>query len=127
MGYDACPFREDVSPRLSSKFDPVVGPNLCKMNKTRLRVESAELTVSYNAFHCIQGGSNMTGTNCDLFTHKSSPSYLNHLVFGTLSAKSLGSRRVRKITKNACYLRHVCPSIRKISAAAGWALIDFKI
>ena len=25
-------------------------------------------------------GSNMTGTNCDLFTHKSSRSYLNHLV-----------------------------------------------
>ena len=29
----------------------------------------------------IQGGSNMTGTNCDLFTHKSSRSYLNHLVY----------------------------------------------
>jgi hypothetical protein len=28
----------------------------------------------------IQGGSTMTGTNCDLFTHKSSRSYLNHLV-----------------------------------------------
>jgi hypothetical protein len=28
----------------------------------------------------IQGGSNMTGTNCDMFTHKSSWSYLNHLV-----------------------------------------------
>ena len=28
----------------------------------------------------IQGGSNMTGKNCDLFTHKSSRSYLNHLV-----------------------------------------------
>jgi hypothetical protein len=28
----------------------------------------------------IQGGSNVTGTNCDLFTHKSSRSYLNHLV-----------------------------------------------
>jgi hypothetical protein len=28
----------------------------------------------------IQGGSNITGTNCDLFTHKSSRSYLNHLV-----------------------------------------------
>jgi hypothetical protein len=28
----------------------------------------------------IQGGSKMTGTNCDLFTHKSSRSYLNHLV-----------------------------------------------
>jgi hypothetical protein len=32
----------------------------------------------------IQGGSNMTGTNCDLFTHKSSRSYLNHLVYGTI-------------------------------------------
>jgi phosphatidylserine decarboxylase len=28
----------------------------------------------------VQGDSNMTGTNCDLFTHKSSWSYLNHLV-----------------------------------------------
>jgi hypothetical protein len=27
----------------------------------------------------LQGGSNMTGTNCDLFTHKSSRFYLNHL------------------------------------------------
>jgi hypothetical protein len=29
----------------------------------------------------VQGGSNMTGTNCDLFTHNQSRSYLNHLVF----------------------------------------------
>jgi hypothetical protein len=28
----------------------------------------------------IQGGSNMTGTSCDFLTHKSSRSYLNHLV-----------------------------------------------
>jgi hypothetical protein len=28
----------------------------------------------------MQGGSNITGTNCDVFTHKSSRSYLNHLV-----------------------------------------------
>jgi hypothetical protein len=28
----------------------------------------------------IQAGSNMTGTNCDLFTHNQSLSYLNHLV-----------------------------------------------
>jgi hypothetical protein len=28
----------------------------------------------------VQGGSNMTGTNCNLFTHKQSRSYLNHLV-----------------------------------------------
>ena len=33
----------------------------------------------YSQVH-IQGGSNMTGTNCDLFTHKLSRSYLNHLV-----------------------------------------------
>ena len=29
----------------------------------------------------VQGGSNMTGTNCDLFTNKSSRSYLNHLAY----------------------------------------------
>ena len=29
----------------------------------------------------IQGGSNMTGTNFDLFTHNQSRSYLNHPVF----------------------------------------------
>jgi hypothetical protein len=29
----------------------------------------------------VQGGSNMTGKNCDLFTHKSSRSYLNHFVY----------------------------------------------
>jgi hypothetical protein len=32
----------------------------------------------------IKGGSNMTGTNCDLFTHNQSRSYLNHLVFGQI-------------------------------------------
>ena len=31
----------------------------------------------------LQGGSNMTGTNCDLFTHKQSRSYLNHLYIHT--------------------------------------------
>ena len=28
----------------------------------------------------VRGGSNMTGTNCDFFTHNQSWSYLNHLV-----------------------------------------------
>jgi hypothetical protein len=44
---------------------------------------SASVTKQWPAFAVeakIQGGSNMTGTNCDLFTHKSSRSYLNHLV-----------------------------------------------
>jgi hypothetical protein len=34
----------------------------------------------YATVQNIQGGSNMTGTNCDLFTHNQSRSYLNHLV-----------------------------------------------
>ena len=38
-----------------------------------------------NTNSVIQGGSNMTGTNCDLFTHKSSRSYLNHLVYRKMS------------------------------------------
>jgi hypothetical protein len=37
----------------------------------------------------IQGGSNMTGTNCDLFTHNQSQSYLNHLVHRVIVLKSL--------------------------------------
>jgi hypothetical protein len=40
----------------------------------------------------IQGGSNMTGTNCDLFTHKSSRSYLNHLVVFHVTLPSDGYR-----------------------------------
>ena len=39
-----------------------------------------EITQFNIGVHKVQGGSNMTGTNCDLFTHKSSRSYLNHLV-----------------------------------------------
>jgi hypothetical protein len=35
----------------------------------------------WNSVRLVQGGSNMTGTNCDLFTHKQSQSCLNHLVF----------------------------------------------
>ena len=50
---------------------PVV-MKICKANNRQSQISS---------FCRIQGGSNMTGTNCDLFTHKSSPSYLNHLVY----------------------------------------------
>jgi hypothetical protein len=39
----------------------------------------------------IQGGSNMTGTNYDLFTHKSSWSYLNHLVYWYLTCLHIWS------------------------------------
>ena len=50
-------------------------------------VGGSNLMSAFLLIHCIllvskdiQGGSNMTGTNCDLFTHKQSRSYLNHLV-----------------------------------------------
>jgi hypothetical protein len=38
----------------------------------------------------IQGGSNMTGTNCGLFTHNQSRSYLNHLVHTNYTDTSCG-------------------------------------
>ena len=41
----------------------------------------------------IQGGSNMTGTNCDLFTHNQSRSYLNHLVASKEEEKGNLSRQ----------------------------------
>ena len=48
---------------------------LCKRLLKCYKVKQNNIVRSY-----IQGGSNMTGTNCDLFTHKSSLSYLNYLV-----------------------------------------------
>ena len=42
---------------------------------------SCSITFSRKSCRLLQCGSNMTGTNCDLFTHKSSGSYLNHLVY----------------------------------------------
>jgi hypothetical protein len=46
-------------------------------NITPFTLHATRLEVCVN----VQGGSNMTGKNCDLFTHKSSRSYLNHLVY----------------------------------------------
>ena len=48
----------------------------------------------------IPGGSNMTGTNCDLFTHKSSRSYLNHLVYVNFNVNVIISseKKIRSIT-----------------------------
>jgi hypothetical protein len=43
-------------------------------------ISAADIVVLYD----IQGGSNMTGTNCDLFTHNQPRSYLNHLVCNKL-------------------------------------------
>jgi hypothetical protein len=50
----------------------------------------------------IQGGLDMTGTNCDLFTHKQSRSYLNHLVYNTYisSLKIVVERGVSYFLKN---------------------------
>ena len=48
------------------------------------------LTQQFVILRLVQGGSNMTGTNCDLFTHKSSRSYLNHLVFCMVQQPNAG-------------------------------------
>jgi hypothetical protein len=50
----------------------------CVDNKQEVLEKYSELCKG--GTHDVQGGSNMTGTNCDLFTHKSSRSCLNHLV-----------------------------------------------
>jgi hypothetical protein len=52
------------------------------------------------AYIYTQGGSNMTGTNCDLFTHKSSRSYLNHLVniHTYIQSPNVASGRITKST-----------------------------
>jgi hypothetical protein len=55
----------------------------------------------------IQGGSNMTGTNCDLFTHNQSRSYLNHLVFSVPGRKL--KRIVRHIGKHGKEAEKHCP------------------
>jgi hypothetical protein len=90
--------------------------------------------------HEIQGGSNMTGTNCDLFTHKSSRSYLNHLVevpprSHPQHAKNLGSVPVTSKTLFTCagtghssWHRYetnkwLCPSEQDSFKAYGWSQV----
>jgi hypothetical protein len=49
----------------------------------------------------------MTGTNCDLFTHKQSRSYLNHLVFSPHSAANHHTKNTQdKATFHvSCYIQ----------------------
>jgi hypothetical protein len=49
---------------------------------------AAILWLQFMVHVMLQVGSNMTGTNCDLFTHKQSRSYLNYLVFRTLNVSN---------------------------------------
>jgi hypothetical protein len=56
------------------------------LRKLKLRISAFNkcidiITSLKKYYKYIQGGSNMTGTNCDLFTHNQSRSYLNHLVY----------------------------------------------
>jgi hypothetical protein len=52
----------------------------------------------------------MTGTNCDLFTHKSSRSYLNHLVYESLSLlkafKGRNTKRHEELTSQDYFIMH---------------------
>jgi hypothetical protein len=56
--------------------------------------DKSATTCEMNAY--VQGGSNMTGTNCDLFTHKQSRSYLNHLVVNPSPHATASKPKVRQ-------------------------------
>jgi hypothetical protein len=56
----------------------VLHANLC-LHDLHIKNDTSHLFVLLKGL--LQGGSNMTGTNCDLFTHKQSLSFLNHLVY----------------------------------------------
>jgi hypothetical protein len=68
-------FRE-LFPNLKQKYQ-----RNCVTNSGHPIINMFATTVKLFSRNHVQGASNMTGTNCDLFTHKSSRSYLNHLVF----------------------------------------------
>jgi hypothetical protein len=64
-------------------YDAVVKPRIGAWviaTVTDMLIERKYCLEVCNYFNNIQGGSNMTVTNCDLFTHKSSRSYLNQLL-----------------------------------------------
>jgi hypothetical protein len=50
-----------------------------QINPHSFNVSSLNHAISLISF-VVQGGSNMTGTNCDFLTHKSPRKFLNHLV-----------------------------------------------
>jgi hypothetical protein len=58
---------------------------VCDLGTSRMRLLKLIKDCKCRIEEEIQGGSNMTGTNCDLFTHNQSRSYLNHLVHAVLS------------------------------------------
>jgi hypothetical protein len=55
----------------------------CFVSPTYIFLRREVRLSSFLYFALLQGGSNIIGTNCDLFTHKSSRSYLNHLVLSS--------------------------------------------
>jgi hypothetical protein len=61
-------------------FKPVRFCSIANQTRSFNKILSALVIVTMVDLPFMQGGSNMTGTNCDLFTHNQSRSYLNHLV-----------------------------------------------
>ena len=92
-------FSIHIYPFLIENYHPIDSPSLNTReytrikDKTKLRAWSC-ISIQYNKYFAlspikqIQGGSNMTGTNCDLFTYNQSRSYLNHLVITIRGASS---------------------------------------
>jgi hypothetical protein len=80
-----------------------------------------------NTSHCpqvtvvdIQGGSYMTGTNCDLFTHKYSRSYLNQLVLAADCWPLIAPVATRSGWRLTTYSLYLPPSSTKPLGVWGW-------
>jgi hypothetical protein len=82
--------KSDVEAAIKAKWSKIMGPDVEIVVNYRCPSACRAVSLISMPANCfqrmkephffVQGGSNMTGTNCDLFTHKSSWSYLNHLV-----------------------------------------------
>jgi hypothetical protein len=91
----------------------------------------------YTPLCILQVGSNMTGTNCDLFTHKSSRSYLSHLVYYILHISVLlksppetqreWAKKVFQIWKRACSLSDVSTLMASCTVTFGLQLSRTKV
>jgi hypothetical protein len=80
-------------------------------NGRRIWVEQLMCMVNRESAYKIwvQGGSNMTGTDCGLFTHNQSRSHLNHLVYNKTGRDQLRVVVLQMVQNiNMCLITIVC-------------------
>jgi hypothetical protein len=62
----------------------------------------------------------MTGTNCDLFTHKSSRSYLNHLVCKNMDEISILYKKMRAYSEGRMQSIVMLKDAASVLNHSGW-------